>query len=110
MEIDRAPDVAFKAGVEESRWVLERSALGECHLDRVLVALACADHPVVIPGRNAPPLPLLDHLRDRLFDERADTGERLAPPVAELLDPRVDQPGRGFAPGRCALLDRKSVV
>jgi hypothetical protein len=30
-------------------------------------------------------------------------GERLAPPVVQFLDPRVDQPGRGFALGRGAL-------
>src|ERR1700730_11359469 len=41
--------------------------------------------------------------RVSLFDERADTGERLAPPVVQFLDPRIDQPGRRFALGRCAL-------
>src|SRR6202162_4739966 len=58
---------------------------------------------IVRPHRNASPLPLLDHLRVSLFDESADMGERLAPPVVQFLDPRDDQPGRGFAPGRCAL-------
>src|SRR3981081_3447249 len=102
MQIDSAPDIAFKAGVEESRRVLERSALGESQLHDALVRLAGADQSIVRPNRNAP-LPLLDPLRVSLFDESADMGEHLAPPVVEFLDPRVDQPRRGFALGRCAL-------
>src|SRR6202049_2017855 len=103
MQIDSAPDIAFKAGVEQSRRVLERSALGESQLHDALVRLAGADQSIVRPNRNASPLPLLDHLRVSLFDESADMGERLAPPVVQFLDPRVDQPRRGFALGRCAL-------
>src|SRR6266699_751462 len=83
--------------------VLERSALGESQLHDALVRLAGADQSIVRPNRNASPLPLLDHLRVSLFDESADMGERLAPPVVQFLDPRVDQPRRGFAPDRCAL-------
>src|SRR5713226_6785052 len=83
--------------------VLERSALGESQLHDALVRLAGADQSIVRPNRNASPLPLLDHLRVSLFDESADMGERLAPPVVQFLDPRVDQPRRGFALGRCAL-------
>src|ERR1017187_8640163 len=86
MEIDRAPGVAFQAGVEKARWVWERSALGERHLDDALVGLAGADHSIVIPNRNASPLPLLDHLRVSLLDESAEMGERLAPPVAQFPD------------------------
>jgi hypothetical protein len=93
MDIDGAPGVAVKAGVEQSRGILERSALGEGELHGALVGLAGADHSIVIPNRNAPPFPLLDHLRDSLFDQRADMGERLAPPIAQFLDPCVDQPG-----------------
>src|SRR6185436_7184516 len=103
MEIDRPPGVAFEAGVEESCRVLERRALEERQLHDLLVRLAGADRAMVRPDRNASPLPLLDLLRDRLLDESADVGERPAPPVVQLLDPRVDQPGRGFALGRCAL-------
>src|ERR1017187_2401684 len=99
MEIDRAPGVAFQAGVEKARWVWERSALGERHLDDALVRLAGADHSIVIPNRNASPLPLLDHLRISLFDQSPDMGERLAPPVIQFFDPRVDQPRRGLALG-----------
>src|SRR6266446_4089836 len=84
--------------------VLERSALGESQLHDALVRLAGADQSIVRPNRNASPLPLLDHLRVSLFDESADMGERLAPPVVQFLDPRVDQPRRGFALGRCCAL------
>src|SRR5512140_3741824 len=56
------------------------------------------------PHRNAPPLPLLDDLGVGLLDERTDTGERPPPPVVQFPDPRVDQPGRGCALGRGALL------
>ena len=62
VEVDGAPGVAFEAGVEEARRILQRGALGEGHLHDVLVGLAGADHPVVLPHRNASPLPLLDHL------------------------------------------------
>src|SRR5712671_1260040 len=106
MDIDRAPGVAFKAGVEQSRRVLERSALGERQLDDALVRLAGADDAIVRPNRNASPLPLLDHLGVSLFDESADVGERLAPPVAQFLDPRVDQPRWGFALRRYGLFGR----
>src|ERR1700733_319975 len=103
MDIDGAPDLAFKAGVEQTCGVLERSALGECQLHDALVRLAGADHSIMIPNRNASPLPFLDDFGVGLFDERADLGKRLAPPVVQFLDPRVDQPRRGFALGRCAL-------
>src|SRR5437879_2618535 len=103
MEIDGAPGVDVKAGVEESRRVLERGALEESQLHDALVRLAGADQSIVRPNRNASPLPLLDHFRVGLFDESADMGERLAPPVAQFLDPRVNQPRRGFALGRRAL-------
>src|SRR3981081_3311787 len=102
MDIDSAPDVAFKAGVEQSLGIPKRSALGESQLHDALVRLAGADNSIVRPNRNASPLPLLDHLRVSLFDESADMGERLASPVVQFLDPRVDQPRRGFALGRCA--------
>src|SRR6476660_5375713 len=97
MDIDRAPGVAFEAGIEQFCRVLERRALSEGQLDHALVRLAGADDAIVRPDWNASPLPLLDHLGVRLFDEGTDMGEHLAPPVAQFLDPRVDQPGRGFA-------------
>ena len=42
---------------------------------------------------GTPPFPLLDDLGIGLLDQGADPGEHLAAPVAELLDPRVDQLG-----------------
>src|SRR5438270_11591819 len=60
------------------------------------VALAGADDAGMLPHRNASPLPFLGDLGVGLFDETAHPGEHLAAPIAELLDPRVDQPrGRG---------------
>src|SRR6516225_7496809 len=103
MEIYSTPGVAFKARVEQSRRVLERGALGESQLHDTLVRFAGADQSIVRPHRNTSPLPLLDHFGVRLLDENADMGERLAPPVTQFLNPRVDQPRRGFALGRCAL-------
>src|SRR3984885_2746246 len=100
MDIDGAPDLAFKAGVEQTCGVLERSALGECQLHDALVRLAGADHSIMIPNRNASPLPLLDHLWGSLFDESADMGERLAPPVVQFFYSRVDKPRRRRALGR----------
>src|SRR5436190_8404024 len=97
MEIDSAPDVAFEAGVEEARRVLERGALGEGQLDRLLVRLTGADDSVVRPDwdsrhriRRLPPFPLLDDLGVGLADEHSDPSERLAPPITELLDSRID--------------------
>src|SRR4051812_1466644 len=44
------------------------------------------------PHRNPFPLPLLNHFGVGLLDQGADSSQRLAPPVAQLLDPRIDQP------------------
>src|SRR3546814_176027 len=42
-------------------------------------------------------LPLLDHFGVGLLDEKPDPSERLAPPIIQLLDSRIDQPrGRVF--------------
>src|SRR5262245_9315303 len=43
------------------------------------------------PHRNTSPLPLLDHVGIGLLDESSHPGERLAPPITQLLDPRIDQ-------------------
>src|SRR6185437_5238631 len=90
-EIDGAPGIAVEAGVEQARRVLERGALEEGQLHDAFIALAGADDAVVRPHRNPSPLPLLDHIGVRLPDERADASEHLAPPVAQLLDPRGDE-------------------
>ena len=92
VQVDGTPGVAFKAGVEELRRIPQLSTLGECQLDHVLVCLARADQPVVRPHRNASPLPLFGNPGVGLFYQGADPGERLAAPVAQLLDPRVYQP------------------
>src|ERR1700737_505742 len=110
VDVDRPSRGAFQAGIEEARWVRDPGPLGERELHDLLVRLAGADDPVVRPDRDPrhrirrlPPLPLLDHLRVCLFDESAEMREHLAPPVAQFLNPRLDQPRRGFALGRCAL-------
>ena len=45
----------------------------------------------MLPDRNASPLPLLDDVGIGFLDQGAEPAEHLAPPVAQLLDPRVDQ-------------------
>src|SRR5581483_9644181 len=52
---------------------------------------AGADDPVVRPHRNAAPLPLLEHVGNGLHDQRADLGQHVAAPVAELLDSPIDE-------------------
>src|ERR1700730_4841307 len=91
MEIDCTPGVAFEAGVEEARRVLQRGALGEGHLHDIFVRLTGADHSGVRPHRNPSPLPLLDHFGVGLLDENSDPSERLAPPITQLLDSRIYQ-------------------
>src|SRR5258708_6797853 len=91
MEIDGTPGVAFEAGVEEACRVLQRGALGEGHLHDILVRLTGADYSDVRPHRNPSPLPLLDHFGVGLLDESSDPSERLAPPITQLLDSRIDQ-------------------
>src|SRR5262249_41427497 len=103
MEIDGTPGVAFEARVEEAGRVLERGALGESQLHDILVRLTGADDSGVRPHRDPQhrvrrlsPFHLLDHFGVGLFDENADPGERLAPPITQLLDSRIDQMrGRG---------------
>ena len=100
VEIDRAPGVAFQARVEQARRVCQRRALGEGHLHSALVDLTRADDPVVRPhgnpgARGFRPLPFLDHFGVGFLDDRADPGERLTPPVVQLVDPRVDPLGGG---------------
>src|SRR6476620_12569588 len=107
VDVDRAPDVAFKAGVEEARRVLQRGALGESQLHDTLVRLAGADDAGVLPHRNPSPLPFLGPLGVGLLDEISDSRERLAPPVTQLLDSRIDQRSRrvtSFSFLRAALL------
>src|SRR5262245_40289297 len=93
VEVDGTPGVSSKTGVEQARWVLERSPLGKGHLHGALVRLSGADQAVVRPNRNLP-FPLFDHFGVGLLDQCAEPGEHLPPPVRQLLDPLVDHPRR----------------
>src|SRR5215470_12029784 len=104
VEVDGTPRVSVKTGVEEARRILQSRAFGEGHLHDGLVGLACADQSVVRPHRNPSPLPLFDDFGIGFFDQGAQPAEHLAPPVAELLDSRVDQLRRRLAFLRPALL------
>ena len=86
-----APDIPVEARVEESRRVLQRRSLRECHLDDALVGLAGADDAAVGPHRRAGirrfhPLPLLDDLRVCRVDDFTHSRERLPSPVPKFLD------------------------
>src|SRR5271167_1094967 len=68
VDVDGAPDIPVEAGVEQTGRVLQRSSLGECHLDDVLVRLSRANDAAAgedgSPRRcRLDPLPLLDDLR-----------------------------------------------
>src|SRR5262249_55197051 len=85
-DVDRAPDLALEARVEEPLRILQRRALEEGQLDDALVRLAGADAAVVRPDRSAGarrlrPLPLFDDLGVRFLDDPAHVRERLAAPV-----------------------------
>jgi hypothetical protein len=84
MEIDGTAGVAFEAGVEVVRGILQRGAFCEGHLHDSLVRLAGANDSGVRPNRNPTPLSLLDDPGVCLLDERSDPSERLAPPVTLL--------------------------
>ncbi len=91
MDIDGAPHIAFEAGIEKVRGILQCSTFGEGQLHHGLVGLAGADDAVMLPHRNAAPLPGLDHIGIGLLDEMADPAERIAPPITQFPDPRIDQ-------------------
>ena len=82
---------SLETGVEEARRILQSRSFGEGHLHDVLVRLTRADHAVVRPHRNPSPLPLLDDFGVGFLDQGTEPAEHLAPPVAQLLDFRVDQ-------------------
>jgi hypothetical protein len=50
-------------------------------------------HPAAKATTPDRPLPFLDHIGDGFLDQRAQPREHLAAPVAQFLDPRVDQSG-----------------
>src|SRR5208282_2258673 len=97
MDVDRAACVSVETRVEETGRILQRRALGEGKLHDLLVGFASADDAVVRPNRRAHPLPLLDDIRIRLFDELAHSTEGLAPPVPEFGDSIGDELRRRLA-------------
>src|SRR5262245_59466233 len=97
MEIDGTPGVAFEAGVEEARGVLQPGPLREGHLHDRLLRLAVENQSSWTPTCNSPQLPLLDHFGVGLHDESSDPGQRLAPPISQLPDSRIDE-ARGRLP------------
>src|SRR5262245_8348137 len=103
VEVDGAPCAPLETGVEEARRILQRGPFGEGHLHDMLVGLARADQSIVRPDRNSP-LPLLDDFGIGFFDQRTEPAQHLAPPVAQLLDSRVDQLRRRLGLLRPALL------
>src|ERR1700748_516366 len=62
VNVDGAADISVETGVEQAGRVLQRSTLGECHLDDALVRLPGADDAAVRTDRRPHQLPLLDHL------------------------------------------------
>ncbi len=75
---------------------LQRSSLGKCHLDEVLVRLSRADDAAVGPDRSPRrcrlgPLPLFDDPRLCLVDDGAHFRERLPAPVPKFFDLLVDE-------------------
>src|SRR5262245_19691857 len=113
VNVDRTPGVALEARVEQSRRILQRGSFEERELHDALVRLAGADPAVVRPDRNTrvgglAPLPLLDDVGIGLLDQAAKPGERLASPVAQLLDLRVDQVSRSLGLLRGILRHRRA--
>ena len=90
MNIDRAARIAFEAGIKEVGRVFHGSALGEGQLDDRLIGFAGADDAGMFPNGDAAPFPRFLYLRVSLAADGPDAGERLAAPVAELLDLRID--------------------
>jgi hypothetical protein len=108
MEVDGTSCVPIEAGIEQLRWVVQRGALRERHLDHALVGLARADHAVAVPNGHAPPLPLLLNRRHGILDQGAEPGQQSAPPIPEFRDFLIDQLGWGLffqtsAPSKQAL-------
>src|SRR5678815_1463713 len=88
-DVNRAPRVAFEAGIEQARRVRDLGAVRERELHGLLVRLARADNAVARPHRNVP-LPLFGDVRVGVQNQRAHAGERLAAPAVEFTDALVD--------------------
>src|SRR6478672_3001861 len=98
----RPPSSTGEAGIEQARWILERRTAVEGEFDLVLVGLARADEPRMLPGWNSErvrglaPFHLLDDLWIGLLDESANAREHGAAPIAKRRDLRID-----LLRGRC---------
>src|SRR5215510_9627177 len=89
VDVDRAPCISLKAGVEETVWILQRRAVKEGKLHNILVGFARADHAIVRPNRSAgvgwfDPLPLLDDVGVCFLYKRAHSAEGFAAPIVEF--------------------------
>src|SRR5579863_2439264 len=96
VNIDGAPEIPVKAGIEETGRVLQGSSLGKRHLDHILVCLARADDAAMGPDGSPrrcrlDPLPLFGNLRVCREYDFAHFRERLPAPVPKFLDLRVDR-------------------
>src|SRR6516225_8065945 len=91
VNIDGPPRIAFETRIEQALRIVKRRALHERELDVVLVALAGADDAVVLPYRNAAPLPFLDHFGISLLDDLADLRQLFAAPVSQIFDALIDE-------------------
>src|SRR5262245_36869716 len=95
VDVDGAPDVSFEARVEQTRRVLERSSLGKCQLDDVLVRLSGADNAAMRKDRSAGrcglrPFPLFDDLRVGFVYDRTHFRKRFPTPVPKFPDLLVE--------------------
>ncbi len=94
-EVDRTPRVAFQAGIEELRRVLDGGAAKEGELHDLLVRLPSADAAVMGPDRGSGgfwllPFPLLLDVGVGIVDELTDMSEGLSSPIPQLLNPLGD--------------------
>src|SRR5277367_5142470 len=90
VDVYRAADVYFEAGVEEAGGIFQRCAFGEGELDDIFVGFAGADDAVVRPDRNRP-LPFFHDVRVCCLDELAHSAEGFAAPVGEFGDSIRDE-------------------
>src|SRR6185437_1557984 len=91
VDVDRPSRVAFQAGIEEARWVLDPRPPGERELHNLRVRLPGADNPVVRPDRSAHPLPLLGDLGVGFQDQRPHARQGLPAPSPQVADPLIDE-------------------
>src|ERR1700685_3077566 len=101
VDVDGAPDIALEARVEKRPRILQRRALGECHLDHVLVRLSRTDDAGMREDRSSRrgrfyPLPFFDDLRVRFVYDLAHFRQRLPAPVSKVFDLLVNECRSGY--------------